>query len=196
MQPGEQTRELRVTTRAQVAALENQLRARLLIACAAEERSLSDLQCMTGEALPKLHFHVTRLLSAGLLEVSRQQPRAGRSIRLFRAVADRFVIPQELLGQLPGDAMAAELRDLLQRSRRAVSLHYARDPSGNFAIKLVPEESDAPPAGMELWQVFKLNRTQRQALAKELMELFQRYKSIEQSGGETILAHAAFAPRG
>jgi hypothetical protein len=41
--------------------------ARLLMACVAEERSLTDLQRLSGETLPKLHYHITRLLDAGLL---------------------------------------------------------------------------------------------------------------------------------
>jgi hypothetical protein len=48
---------------------------------------------------------------------------------------------------------------------------------------------------MELWQVFRLSRQQRDALAKELWELFERYAK-ELGGSENILAHAAFAPRG
>jgi hypothetical protein len=155
---------------------------------------LSDLQRLSGQTLAKLHYHVTRLLVVGLLRVSREQARGGRPIRLFRAVAERFLVPQEFLDELPGEALAAELRNLLQRSRMDVSLRYASDPRGNLMATLVREEGEHPPKAVELWQVLKLSRQQRNALARELRELFERYAKAE-GGSETILAHAAFAPR-
>lgn len=185
---------MRVDDPAQAAALENPLRARLLMACVAQERSLTDLQRLSGQTLPKLHYHVTRLLEARLLRVSREQARGGRAIRFFRAVAERFLLPQEFLGALPGEAMAAELRNLLQISRGDVSLRYAADDRGNVRVTLVRDESGPSPKAVELWQVFKLSRQQREALAKELRELFERYAKAE-GGAETFLAHAAFAPR-
>lgn len=179
----------------QATALQNRLRARLLIACATAERSLSDLERLTGQPLAKLHYHVGRLLAAKLLRVSREQARAGRPIRFYRAIAGSFLVPQELLGALPGEALAAELRDLLQANRPEVALRYAPDPRGHLTVRLVREESARAPKAIELWHVLKLSRTQRDALAKELLELFERYARAE-PGSETILAHAAFAPRG
>jgi len=194
MQSSAQSSDFRITRRTQAAALENPLRARLLMACAAEERSLTDLQRISDQTLAKLHYHVTRLLEAGLLRVSREQARGGRPIRFFRAVAERFLVPQEFLGELPGEAMAAELRNLLQMSRGDVSLRYAADERGGFRMTLVRDDTGPSPKAIELWQVFKLSRQQRDALAKELRELFERFAKVE-GGSETILAHAAFAPR-
>lgn len=194
MQSNIQSREKRVANRAQAAALENPLRARLLMACVAEERSLTDLQRLAGQTLPKLHYHVARLLDAGLLRVSRQQARGGRPIRFLRAVAQSFLVPQEFLGELPGEAMAAELRNLLQLNRGDVSLRYASGERGGFRMTLVRDEAEPSARAMELWQVFRLSRQQRDALAKELRELFERYAKAE-GGSEAILAHAAFAPR-
>jgi hypothetical protein len=195
MQSGEQSREFEIATPLQAAALENRLRARLLMACATTDRSLSDLERQTGQPLSKLHYHVGRLLAAKLLRVSREQARAGRPIRFFRAVAETFIVPQELLGDPPGDGLTAELRGLLQMNRGEVALRYAPDAQGNFTVKLVREESGHAPKAIELWRVFKLSRDQRDALAREMLELFERYSKIE-GGSEIILAHAAFAPRG
>jgi DNA-binding transcriptional ArsR family regulator len=195
MQSGLQSREKRIGNRIQAAALENPLRARLLTACVAEERTLTDLQRLAGQSLSKLHYHVTRLLDAGLLRVSREQARGGRPIRFFRAVAQSFLVPQAFLDELPGEAMAAELRNLLQASRGDVSLRYASDSRGSFRMTLVRDETAAAPKATELWQVFKLSRQQREALSKELKELFERYSKAE-GGSETYLVHAAFAPRG
>jgi hypothetical protein len=194
MQPDEQSREFRVEIPAQATALENRLRARLLMACVATERSLSELERLTGHPLAKLHYHVSRLLAAKLLRVSREQARAGRPIRFFRAVAESFIVPQELFGDLPGDALAAELRNLLQVSRGEVALRYGSDTRGELKVTLVRSELEHAPRAIELWQTFKLTRQRRDALARELVELFERYSRVE-AGGEIVLAHAAFAPR-
>jgi hypothetical protein len=90
--------------------------------------------------------------------------------------------------------MAAELRNRLQMNRGDVSLRYSSDDGGNIRVMLVRDESGPSPKAIELWQVFQLSREQRDALAKELRELFERYAKAE-GGNETILAHAAFAPR-
>ena len=194
MQSDSQSSEKLVGNRIQAAALENPLRARLLMACVAEERTLTELQHLSGQSLSKLHYHVARLLDAGLLRVTREQARGGRPIRFFRAVAQSFLVPQAFIGELPGEAMAAELRNLLQRSRGEVSLRYAADSRGGFRMTLVRDESESSPKATELWQVFKLTRQQREALAKELRELFERYAKVE-GGNESYLIHAAFAPR-
>jgi DNA-binding transcriptional ArsR family regulator len=183
-----------VRSRAEAAALENPLRARLLTACVAQERSLTELHRLTGQPLPKLHYHVARLLDAGLLRVSREQPRGGRPIRFFRAVAESFLVPQDVLGELPGESMSVELRRLLQRNRGDVSLRYGADARGGFRVMLVRDDDDRASKAIELWQVFRLTRQQRDALAKELRELFERYAKTD-GGHEAFLAHAAFAPR-
>lgn len=196
MQSAAQSSELRVTNRVQAAALENPLRARLLMACVAHERSLTDLQRPSGESLSKLHYHVTRLLDAGLLRVSREQARGGRPIRWFRAVAECFLVPQEFLASLPGEALAAELRNLLQMSRAEVSLRHSLDPRGQPMVMLVRDDPERQPKSVELWRILKLGPDQRKALAGELVELFARYAKAESKGsGDAILLHAAFAPR-
>lgn len=119
------------------------------MACVAQERSLTDLQRLSGQTLPKLHYHVTRLLDVQLLRVSREQARRGRPIRLFRAVAERFLVPQKFLGELPGEALAAELRNLLQMSRGDVSLRYGSDSRGNLVVTLVRDETAFAP---RLWE--------------------------------------------
>jgi DNA-binding transcriptional ArsR family regulator len=200
MQSGQQTSDLRVENPLQVAAFENPLRARVLVACGAAERSLSDLGRLLGMPLPKLHYHVGRLLEAKLLAVSRTQPRGGRPVRFYRAVAERFVVPQESLPALPSEGWLAELRrSLHDEIGRAgeVALVYGPGPEeGTFQVRLIRPEPTGAPRSMELWRILQLTPRQRAALAKELAEVLERHaKAAPQPGAETFLAHAAFAPR-
>ena len=200
MQSGEQTSELRVETPLQVAAFENPLRARALIACGTAERTLSDLRRLLGAPLPKLHYHVARLLEAKLLTVSRTQPRGGRPVRFYRAVAERFLVPQESLSALPSEAWLAELRrsllDELGRSGEVVLIYGPGADEGTLQVRLIRPEPEGPSRSMDLWRVLRLAPRQRAALAKELAEVLERHAKAEpESGAESFLAHAAFAPR-
>lgn len=200
MQSGEQSRELRIDDPLQAAAFENPFRIRVLIACGQRERSLSDLRQLLDAPFARLHYHVSRLLAAKLLLVSRVQPRAGRPVQFYRAVAERFVVPQESLPALPGEGWAAELRQSLQAEvGRAgeVGLLYAPGPEeGTFQARLLRPEPSTPPRAMELWRVLRLAPRQRAELAKELAGVLERYaKAAPEVGAETYLAHAALAPR-
>lgn len=185
---------------AQAAAFQNQLRCRLLLACAPGEKTLSQLEAEMGAPLPKLHYHAERLIAAGLLTVSRSEARAGRAVRYFRAVADRFYVPHAFLPQLPSDAWITELRQALRdESNRSgeVSLLYASDSQGRMMVRLVRGEDSAPPRSIELWRRLRLDPQQRAALGQELAALLERYAKLEPGeGAKDFLAHAAFAPRG
>lgn len=168
------------------------------MACVHGEKNLSQLHAELQAPLPKLHYHVERLIAAKVLRVSRSEKRAGRAIRYFRAVADRFWVPQEFLHELPGDARAAELREALRRENGKageISLLYAPDPQGRITVRLVRDEDAGPPRTIELWWWLHLDPEQRAALGKEMAELLQRYGKLKPGEGtRTYLAHAAFAP--
>lgn len=200
MQSVEQSRELRIYDPVQAAAFENPFRVRVLIACGQREQSLSDLRQLLGASFARLHHHVTRLLAADLLVVSRTQPRAGRAVQFYRAVAERFVVPQASLPALPSETWLAELRQSLQdevgRAGEVALLYAPGDKEGTCEVRLLRPQLSGPPRGMELWQVVRLAPRQRAALAKELAELLQRYAKAEpEAGTDAYLIHAALAPR-
>lgn len=200
MQSVEQSSALKVAGAVRVAAFENPLRCRVLITCVREERSLSDLQRVLGQPLPRLHYHVRRLLDAGLLTVARSQPRAGRPVRFYRAVAESFLVPQDSLPALPSAEWAAELRQSLHNETvhggEPALLYGPGAEDGSLLVRLVRSDPAAPSRAMDLWRVVRLGPRQRAALAKELAEVFARYAAAEpETGADTYLAHAAFAPR-
>lgn len=200
MQSPDLSRAFKVEDPLQSACFENQLRGRLLVACGARERSLSDLSAELGAPLPKLHYHVQRLLEAGLLKVSRSEPRAGRPVRFFRAIAESFLVPQEGLPELPGARWAEELREALARDLGKggdVALLYASSADGQFMVRLIRDENAPKPRGFEQWRIVHLAPAQRAALARDFVELLQRYSEAEAGpGNDAYLVHAAFAPRG
>lgn len=198
MQSGERSSVI-VSGARQVSAFANPLRVRVLMACATEECSLSALQRLTGSPLAKLHYHVSRLLAAELIVVSRTQRRAGRAIKFYRAAGESFIVPQEKLPVLPGDRLSVQLRNALREEQRRggeFSLVYTSAPGGKMLMKHLPQTPTTPSRGVEMWRAIALNNRQRASLAKELGELLERYATAEpEAGAEALLVHAAFAPQ-
>jgi DNA-binding transcriptional ArsR family regulator len=190
---------LRIDDPGQAAAFENPLRCRLLVACAHEEVSLAQLEKRFGIPLPKLHYHMRRLLEANLVTISRSQARAGRAIRFYRAVAEKFLVPHAFLTDAPGENWATELRQLLRDENNRndeLSLLYVPAADGNLRVRLVRSEHAGPARTFERWRLMKLNASQRMALAQELTDLIERYAALGPStGAEMYLVHSAFAPR-
>jgi DNA-binding transcriptional ArsR family regulator len=195
----DQSRPHRVGSGEQAEALDHPVRARLLMACVMGERSLADLARVLGQPLPKLHYHVTRLVGCGLLRVDRVQPRHGRPIRYYRAIAESFLVSLADVAESIGDRLARELRQSLadQANRRELSLLYRLDEAGQMRVQLVdPEGRGRKSRAYEHWKILRLTAEQRVAMAEEITALIARYEAAPAStAAEPFLVHAAFAPK-
>ena len=199
MKAPKQSSPLRIENASQAAVFNHPVQSRLLMACAKEERSLSQLQRKFGMSLSKLHYHVTKLLEVKLLAVSRIEPRGGRPVRHYRAVAEAFLVSQTSLAELPGDRWARTLRQSLRDTcsrQDDLSFLYGTDPSGNLLVQGTSAPAPAKPVRMkDIWRVLSLSAAQRAALAKEMMDLLDRYThDAAGQSTEAFIVHAAFAP--
>ena len=79
------------------------------------ERSLSEAASLLAMPLNRLAYHASVLVKLDLLGVAREQKRAGRRIRHYRAVADSFRVPAAAMRTGPGVALAAEMRAALDK---------------------------------------------------------------------------------
>ena len=199
MEAPDQSRAHRIEAPAQAAALDHPLRSRLLLSCAPRERTLTELSDEFRQPLSKLHYHLGRMTACGLLQVSRIEPRAGRPIRHYRAIAEAFLLSLADVAVPMGEALGRELRQSLadEANRRDLSLLYHLDEAGQFRVRLVdPEGQGRTPRAFEHWKVLTLAPEQRKALAAELSAVIARYEAAAAAGaGEPFLVHAAFAPK-
>ncbi len=199
MKPPAQSSVHSVEAGAQAAALDHPLRSRLVMACTRRERSLGELAVAFDQPLPKLHYHLVRLVDCGLLQVSRTEARAGRPIRFYRAIAEAFQVSLEDIAEPVGEKLARELRQSLaeQLNRRELSLLYYLDEAGKERVRVVgPEGRPRISSAFEHWKVLRLTADQRIALAGEMTALINRYEAASPpAGGELFLIHAAFAPK-
>jgi hypothetical protein len=148
--------------------------------------------------LPKVHYHATRLVDCGLLRTSRIEPRRGRPVKHYKAIAEVFLVSLADIGEQVSEGLSRELRKSVgqQVNRRESYLRYFLDPSERLRVSLEdPEGRSVTERAMDHWKIMRLTPEQRLDLAAELTALIARYEDASVEGGELYLVHAAFAPK-
>jgi DNA-binding transcriptional ArsR family regulator len=166
----------------------------LLLALAVQPRSLGELSAHTGLALSLLHYHLKRLQALNLVQVAEVQRRAGRMVKIYRAVAKRFFVPAPLVGELPGTAMSQRLRASLDQCLvgSIEGLWWFHDTNGPRMH--LARQRRSSRVSSELWLELRLSTADAHAMAEELKALMDRYKSKPPSGKGRYLVHTALAP--
>jgi DNA-binding transcriptional ArsR family regulator len=175
------------------AVFANRRRVRILLALAGRERSLGELASSTGEQMSLLHHHVGALVKAGLVTVTREQARAGRPIRFYRATADAYFVPAEFAAMFPAQGLAEEMRQALERSRMKTlkGVLYASD-QGKATIRLVVENPEKS-GSWEKWFDLRLSEADAAAMIGELDAVLQKYAARRAPGEGRYIIHAAIA---
>ena len=163
---------------------------------AEEPLSVSEGASRSSFELRRFHYYVQRLLKADLLRVESVRKRAGRPIKLYRAVASAFYVPSEVLSRRSTDGIAQELRHLLQQDEVQatagilVSLGANMEPKVEFVTAEGRKRN-----GFELWRILRLRRENLGRLRRELDEVLSRYQNTHDEKGQVYLVHAAGALR-
>ena len=191
------SRAFRVSDPKMAVALCDPLRRRVVLLLAARERSLGELADAVGVELKRLHYHVGALQALGLVVVAGRRARAGRPVKLYRAVAEAFFVPAEAMTAAPNVALAAELRDAQARladpSHEGMLYHLSENGAPLMRPVKSPGLRRVPTA--ETWRVLQLSSAEALRLADEMDACLKA--AVERSRGstETYLVHFAFAPR-
>lgn len=175
-------------------------------------------ECTVSEAAAELGVKVTpmykkleRLLHLGLVRETCQTARAGRAIRHYRAVAQRFFVPftlhpPELIGEPNRKHHMAVFEHNIQRLYRSEAfveqgLGVATDftEAGEIYLRFTYPDG-APwdymhpqaPAMLSGWNPLKLEPTEAKALQKELFDVIIKYLGKE--GSQTYLSGIFLIP--
>jgi DNA-binding transcriptional ArsR family regulator len=178
------------------AAFSNPLRRRLLLLSASRERSLSELASTTGIELKSLHYHVGALAKLGLIIVSGCRARAGRPIKLYRAVAEAFFIPLDVMDTSPSAAMTGELRDARARladPAREGTLY--RVSEGKFHMQPIGNSGKRQSPTADCWRMLQLSSTEALRLAADMDACLKAAAERSRGATKAYLVHFAFAPR-
>jgi DNA-binding transcriptional ArsR family regulator len=171
------------------------LRRRILLLLAGCELNLSALAQETGARLNLLHYHLKRLVEAGLVVCTREQARAGRPVRHYRALHSAFFVPDALLAERPGRAVARALDSALEnaRARGGGGTLFDIDERGRPRMRRLDETEGA--AAFEIVRLLQLDPGDAAALAGELSALVRRYEGRAGSRRSEWIVRAALARR-
>lgn len=157
----------------------------------ADEMTLGHLTQSLQLPLNLLHYHVTKAMALGLIAVVREQRRAGRTIKHYRATARSFFLPAEMIVEMPGTGFTQQLRDLLDQNlaRSLRGIDFTHDGSSPRA-HLVKEPTDQA-AAVELWLDVGLSRNDAEELAGALQAVIDRFRARGNDKESRYLVHLA-----
>ncbi|MFZ4718839.1 MAG: hypothetical protein ACOYMR_05415 [Ilumatobacteraceae bacterium] len=153
-----------------------------------------------------LAYYVQRFVRAGLLEVVRLEPRAGKPIPVYRATADEFHIPFDAMP--PGkrdeflhgsrhrilDRFATAMERQIMR-RRDSGLRVLPHPVRGVAIDFLDNDQLADVGATEWWGAIHLSDEEALAMRDELQAVVAKYADDRPSAGRrTYISMVGLAP--
>ena len=150
------------------------------------ERTLGAAAAELAMPASTLAYYVQRFIRAGLLEVVRLEPRAGKPIPVYRATADEFHIPFESMP--PGtrdDFLNGSRQKMLVRFSESMERQVTR--RGNRGLRVVPHpvrgvavdfldgDALADVAATEWWGSIDLTEEEALAMRDELQAVIAKY---------------------
>ncbi len=187
-----------------------------------QERSAGQLAKHLGVDLSSALYRLKQFSRLGLVEQTRLEPRRGRAVRYYRAVADGFYVPfgatphattetlsphtfetsQQLLDKSVARAWAEAAGEPL-----ALGIHLYRHADGRLYQNVTPHPGDAAPnrffehllepsseAVWDTWGVRRLSRDEAKKLQRELASVFKRYQPSEEKADREYVVRLAMAP--
>ena len=187
-----------------------------------QERSAGQLARELGVDLSSVLYRVEQFMRLGLVEVGRLEPRRGRAVRYYRAVADGFYIPFGATAHPTTETLSPDafenLQTLLNKSIAhtwteaageplALGLHLYRHADGGLYRNITPHpDEDAPnrffetllepssAAVWDTWGVRRLSRADAKKLQQELASVFKRYQPSDAEEDREYIIRLALAP--
>lgn len=144
-----------VSDQTQARFLTDPAKKRFFLPFLGRERRIAEVGCSTNRML----YQVRTLLGCGLLQVLREEPRAGRAVRVYRSIHDAYFVPfaatpydtLEHRITVQGDPIWAGLiaayADALRRSRRHG--HLLRRVGD--VVQITDQLPDSTPSGQALF---------------------------------------------
>ncbi|HEX5257367.1 MAG TPA: helix-turn-helix domain-containing protein [Sphingomicrobium sp.] len=170
--------------------LEDGRRRRLLLSFVNRDRSLKEAAEINGLPLNLAHYHLRQLIDADLVEVTREQKRAGRPIKFYRARYSAYLIPAALLRSRPAEQLARSLATALEnsRNRAGAGILLDIDDSGRARMR---EAAGAGPMPLEIWRRLNLSRREAERLFEELTATIHRYEQPTSRNPSQWIVHLA-----
>ncbi len=205
---------LTITDPDAAAALTNPKTLRQLEPFLNRERTVLEAAQETGVKPNTMLARVRRFTALGLLVVTREVPRAGRAVKVYRSRAESFFVPYEVT---PSETLDSAMRErerywetLLRRNvvrvrsedvgswgtriyrdaRGRLQVQAAVTPERNYTL-LAPER----PAALSAWRdAVYLDFDDAKMLQQEMFALLKEYQ--QKTGAQRYILHLGLAPIG
>ena len=176
------------------------------------ETTLSEVADKLDISLSKLSYHVNKWLEYNIIEVVREEKRAGRPVKIYKTTNQRFFIPfhltpsaslEDLLVAMTRDVHEIAMRETAHTLKKAGDnwgiLWEAAEESG--AIRGSPSpypgsstqtlleqlETEDGPISHFNFAKLKLDFPTAKALQKELLALHEKYQDLQQEKQQSYL---------
>lgn len=182
------------------------------------EYSLTEAARKLSVSPSAMLYQVKKLLRLGLLKVARTEPRRGRAIKYYRATSERFFVPfeatsAETVFNLLYRAEERQLRTFLSYYVRvntrapepwgigvfltreggiSKSIAMSDDPDPERLVGAALEKDF--PAVWSSWSTLRLDFEKAKALQRDLIKLFELYKTHHSGEEQQYLLHLELCP--
>ena len=208
----EHSPSLTVTDPDTAAALTNPKTLRQLEPFLNRERTVLEAARETGVKPNTMLARVRKFTALGLLIVTREVPRAGRAVKVYRSSAESFFVPYEVT---PSETLESAMRErerywetllrqnvvrvrsedvgswgtrIYRDARGRLQVQAAVTPQRNYTL-LAPER----PAALSAWRdAVCLDFDDAKALQGEMFALLKKYQ--QKAGAQRYILHLGLAP--
>jgi hypothetical protein len=179
----------------------------------AKTSTVSDAARALGEPANSVLYRVKEWCKLGLLNVVNEEKRHGRTVKLYRSVADEFFMPHD----------SSETEDLIEFLRVMNTpyletlfksiVHAGEQLSTKWGVQFTPDEQNdyrifpatapdqpwlqlsknSPAVLNEITSDLKLSPQDAKAFQLELCQLLQKY--LAKGGSDSYVCHIALAPK-
>lgn len=180
-----------VSDQTQARFLTDPAKKRFLLPFLARERRIAEAAAEVGCSINRMLYQARTLVDCGLLQVLREEPRAGRAVRVYRSVHDAYFVPfaatpYDTLEQrlsVQGDPIWAGLiaayADALRRSRRHG--HLLRRVGDE--VQTTDQLPESTPSGQALFwsdSTVRLRDADARQLGDEVRRWYDRARVLSQ----------------
>ena len=203
---------LTITDPDAAAALTNPKTLRQLEPFLNRERTVLEAARETGVKPNTMLARVRRFTALGLLIITREVPRAGRAVKVYRSCAESFFVPYEVT---PAETLGAAMKErehywetllrqnvvrvrsedvgswgtrIYRDARGRLQVQAAVTPERNYTL-LAPER----PAALSAWRdSVYLDFDDAKTLQQEMFTLLKKYQ--QKTGAQRYILHLGLAP--
>lgn len=117
-------------------------------------------------------------------------------MKLYQAVAEGFLIPDDLMPRMPGDLLTDELRERIEQEMVAHGSSHVitADSEGKLLLASLASD-DGGELPYEAWRILRLVRADAAKLRQDIAALLNSYEERETPGAREWLIHAAMVVR-